>query len=220
MSAIMLVHISTGTLAILAATVALLAPKGRPVHRVAGAVFTLTMLMMAVAGAWIAFVKPMLISVVAGLFTLYLVATGWMTVRIASHHQRIATGVAALCALAVGGLSGWGALTAMGSPEGTVDEFGPAPYAFFAGLSLLGAALDGHATVRGGLAGVHRIARHLWRMCLAFFIAAGSLFTGPGATAFPEPIRESGVLSLPEPAILLAMLAALVLTYRSARKRV
>jgi len=30
--------------------------------------------------------------------------------------------------------------------------------------------------VRGGIFGVHRIARHLWRMCFALFIASGSIF--------------------------------------------
>jgi hypothetical protein len=31
---------------------------------------------------------------------------------------------------------------------------------------------------RGGISGARRIARHLWRMCLALFSAAGSFFIG------------------------------------------
>jgi hypothetical protein len=32
--------------------------------------------------------------------------------------------------------------------------------------------------IKGGLTGAARIARHLWRMCFAFFFAAGSFFLG------------------------------------------
>ncbi len=31
--------------------------------------------------------------------------------------------------------------------------------------------------LRGGISGVPRIARHLWRMCFALFIASGSFYT-------------------------------------------
>ena len=33
--------------------------------------------------------------------------------------------------------------------------------------------------LRGGVFGIKRIARHLWRMCFGRFIAAGSFFLGP-----------------------------------------
>jgi hypothetical protein len=37
----------------------------------------------------------------------------------------------------------------------------------------------------GGIAGAPRVARHLWRMCLAFTMAAGSFFTNALPRALP-----------------------------------
>ena len=51
-------------------------------------------------------------------------------------------------------------------------------YFVFGGLSVFFAALDLKVILQGGLSGAPRIARHLWRMCWAFFIAAGSFFLG------------------------------------------
>ena len=64
-------------------------------------------------------------------------------------------------------------------------------------MTAIGAVADLTLLVRGPVSPHHRIARHLWRMGLAYFIAVGSFFTGPGARIFPEALRESGLLSLP-----------------------
>ena len=48
----------------------------------------------------------------------------------------------------------------------------------FGTISLLLAGLDLRVLAKGGLTGAARIARHLWRMCFAFFFAAGSFFLG------------------------------------------
>ena len=47
-------------------------------------------------------------------------------------------------------------------------------------------------------------------MSFGFFIAAGSLFTGPGSKVFPELIRQTGILSAPEAIIALLMVFWLV----------
>src|SRR5207247_3766778 len=49
---------------------------------------------------------------------------------------------------------------------------------FMGSVCLLAAAGDVRMLVRGGVAGVKRISRHLWRMCFGLFIAAGSFFFG------------------------------------------
>jgi hypothetical protein len=51
-------------------------------------------------------------------------------------------------------------------------------YYIICGLSVFFAALDFKVILQGGISGAPRIARHLWRMCWAFFIAAGSFFLG------------------------------------------
>ncbi len=50
--------------------------------------------------------------------------------------------------------------------------------------------------MRGGLAGAQRLTRHLWRMCVAMFMATASFFLGQ-AKLFPPGVRQSGVLALP-----------------------
>ena len=56
----------------------------------------------------------------------------------------------------------------------------------------------------GPLEGARRIARHLWRMSFALFIAALSFFIGQ-AKVLPEAIRIPGLLALPVLAVLVTM---------------
>src|SRR5215203_4570436 len=66
---------------------------------------------------------------------------------------------------------------------------------FLAGVLLLAAAGD----VRIMRCGGPRLARHLWRMCFALFIAAGSFFSirERVATILPEPFTSGPVRALP-----------------------
>ena len=47
--------------------------------------------------------------------------------------------------------------------------------------------------VRGGISGTQRIARHLWRMCFALFVASASIFLAR-QQLFPTLLRKTGVL--------------------------
>jgi hypothetical protein len=51
--------------------------------------------------------------------------------------------------------------------------------------------------VRGGVFGLQRISRHLWRMCFGLFIATGSFFLGQGSKVFPASVLKTGVLLVP-----------------------
>ncbi len=81
MTFIMLLHIAMGTIAVLAGAGALFARKGSRVHRGIGNVFFISMVLMAVASIYLALVLPMAISILVGVFTIYLVATSWMAAR-------------------------------------------------------------------------------------------------------------------------------------------
>lgn len=211
MSPLMMLHVGTGTIAVLSGFTALLAPKGRPVHRAAGHVFFVSMLTSAAAGAWIAFYIPQqFIAFLAGVLTFYLTATAWLTVRRAEGRVGVPEMILFLAIIATGaGLIGLG-LEAMASETGRVRGYAAADYFFLGGVAVLASVLDAAMLVRRGLSGRQRIARHLWRMAFALFIAAGSLFEGPGAKAFPELIRQSGVLAWPTPLILLVMTVWLI----------
>src|SRR2546423_3941182 len=55
-------------------------------------------------------------------------------------------------------------------------------------VCLLAAIGDARTIRAGGLRGPRRLARHLWRMCFALFIATGSFFIGQ-MKFVPAPIR-------------------------------
>jgi len=81
----------------------------------------------------------------------------------------------------------------------------PVPMYFILGGIVLAAALgDLRMMRRGGLHGVPRLARHLWRMCFALFIASGSFFLGQ-AQLIPKPYRNYAILAIPAFAPLVAM---------------
>ena len=206
MFAITFIHVSMGAIAILAGAVALFTGKGSRPHRLAGNVFFITMLIMAIAGIYIAVTLPMALSVMGGTITIYLVATSWMAAKRANDGVSVYDYLMLAVALGVviGGITT--GLEAQSDPDGLKDGLPAIPYFVFAGLAALMAIGDIVILVRRGISGKQRIARHLWRMCLAYFIAVGSLFTGPGATAFPDALRDSGILSIPEPLILGIML--------------
>lgn len=206
MSWLMLLHVTSGGIAVLAGMTALFAPKGPGFHRRAGQVFVAAMLVMAAAGTVIAWLKPIMISVLAGVFTGYLVLSSWLTIRRRPHRPGPAEWGLALLAVGVCVGSLVFGLEARQSPSGLKQGFAAADYFFFAAAAGLAATLDGLMLLRRGVSGRHRLARHLWRMGFALFIANGSLFTGPGAKLFPQAWRDSALLSLPEALVALTLL--------------
>jgi amino acid permease len=52
---------------------------------------------------------------------------------------------------------------------------------------------DVRMLLRGGIAGTQRLARHLWRMCFALFVAAVSIFLAR-QQLFPAVLRKTGAL--------------------------
>lgn len=209
---ITLLHILSGSLAILAATLAIAAPKGRPLHIAAGKIFLAAMLTTALTGAGLGFwqAETHLITGFAGILAAYLVVTGW---RAARGGNRTGLDWAAMVIIGANtALLILAGLYALGDFTGQAFGFPAEDYFFLAGMSGLAGAADGLWLLRRSPGQRARIARHLWRMCLAFFMAAGSLFTGPGAVVFPASIQASGLLVLPELLILIALAAFLIRT--------
>jgi hypothetical protein len=62
-------------------------------------------------------------------------------------------------------------------------------------VALIAATGDIRMLARHGISGTQRIARHLWRMCFAFFIASASIFLAR-AHLFPAFMRSTGLLYL------------------------
>jgi uncharacterized membrane protein len=175
---ILMLHIGGGTVSMASGMVALLAPKGERLHRIAGNVFFVAMLFMSGIGA---VVSPFLndrVSSVAGTLTFYMVCTAWLTVMRKEGtvgRLEVAGLLVALGVCAAGLTFLW---MAAYSPSGTVDGQPVQALYVFATIGAIAAAGDLNLILRGGLRGVSRIARHLWRMTFALLVATGSFFLG------------------------------------------
>jgi hypothetical protein len=196
-SPILKFHLCAAIIGLPAGYPALFFRKGSRLHRGAGNVFFVSMLGMSGSGAYMAaFVKPNIGNVFGGVLTFYLVATGWLTVMRKEKETGLIEFGLLLLALTqglAGLIYGW---QAANSATGLKDGYPAAMYFVFGSLALLFAAWDVRMLVRGGVSGGQRIGRHLWRMCFALLIAAGSFFLGK-QQHFPEALRGSWLVKAP-----------------------
>jgi len=213
------VHIVAGLIAIVSGYIAVFALKGAKLHRKSGIIFVYSMLILAFTGAVLGAIKGQPGNVSGGALTFYLVGTALLTVRRDQRFHWIDV-TALLVAIAVGTLTLKAGFTALNSPRGTLNGV-PFGMLFFMGtVTMLAALGDIRAMWVGGLKGAHRIARHLWRMCFALFVAAGSFFLGQ-AQVFPKPIRIFPLLAIPAllPLVLLIYWMVRVLFTKWYRRR-
>jgi uncharacterized membrane protein len=186
----LIVHILGGIVGVVSGFTALFTRKGEYWHRKSGDVFVVAMLSMAAAGAYVAFTKSQPPNMIAGAFTFYLVASAWLTVkRNENETGRLEFGLLLLgSAAAITSLIfGWEAAhRAAGSGAGPLVI----PYFVLGSVGVLSTAGDIRMLVRGGVAGAKRLVRHLWRMCIALFIATASFFLG---TADDPVLKRSGL---------------------------
>lgn len=190
-------HVFVGLLSLLAGAVALVVAKGGHWHRRSGTAFVFAMLAMSASGALIAaWIKPNIGSMAMGMLTFYLVATGWLAVRAPLPDVRAWLVGAMLAAFGLGLFLLRLGVEAGQHADGRVDLLPPQPMFLFGAIGLLAAVLDARLLWSGGIAGKHRLARHLWRMGMAMFIATSSFFLGQ-ARQFPVEVRKSGLLVVP-----------------------
>jgi uncharacterized membrane protein len=184
------IHILAGGLSILLGATALMVRKGGSLHRRVGLAFVCAMAVMGISASVLALRKnPFDANVPAAFMTLYFVGTALTTVRPPSTWTRRFTVVAMLVAIGMATLDIIGGVRAFRSPRGALAGV-PFPMFFFLATVLLLAAFGDLRQLRAnGVRGVARLRRHLWRMCFALFIAAGSFFS----------IRERVASILPEP---------------------
>jgi hypothetical protein len=220
---LLFVHISAGSVGLLTGAAALIFRKGSRLHRSAGKLFVGAMLTMSAIGAGAAPFLPIpeRASVLAGVLTFYLVLTAWMTVR----HKTAGVGLFEAAALLVSlSITSAGAVfiwMASHAPGGTLDGQPRQAFYLFVIIGTPVAVGDLSLLLRRGIAGSARIARHLWRMFAALFIASASLFLGQ-QQVFPASLRGSPWFFVPELAILALLLFWLCRVFISAfynRKR-
>jgi hypothetical protein len=194
-SPILLLHICAGTVGLLSGAAAMTLRKGSRLHGIVGNVFFVSMLTMSSAGVYLALMKHQTTNVFGGLLTFYLVATAWTTARRGDGKTNFLDWVALLVATAVAAVIASFGVEALKSATGTKDGVSAEIYFMLSSVALLCAAGDLRMLLRGGLFGVQRIARHLWRMCFALYIASASVFLAR-AQIFPVFLRKTHVTFL------------------------
>jgi len=207
-----ILHIGGGMLALVAGTIAVFARKGGRLHRRAGTLFFVSMLVMAAFAAYLAVAMPdQLVNVFIAVFTTYLVTTAWFAARRRDGESGLGERIALLVAICL--CAPFAVLSfqlALGLPplfKSAVPFKGAVLIAIYSFTAVLLIAVLGDARVvfGGGVSGPSRIARHLWRMCLGLTLAAGSAFTNGFARFLPGPYHVPLAFFLPQfvPLILL-----------------
>jgi hypothetical protein len=211
-SPILLFHIVSGTLGMLSGFVAAFLRKGSRRHGLAGTVFTISMLGLGASGTYLAIMKHQPGNILGGMLTFYLVATAWISARRKQEETGLFDWSALLVVLAIAAAEVTFGVEAAMSPTGLKYDYPPWPYFIFGLVAVLATVGDIRMLVHGGISGTQRLARHLWRMCFALFIAAASIFLAR-QQLFPEILRKTGVL------ILLSFLPLLLMIFWLIRVR-
>lgn len=163
-------HIFAGVIGLLTGVVALALRKGSRWHRKAGNVFFISVLMAAASAMYMSVTVKDEFPFYA-IIIFYLTSTSWATIKRPQgkigRFELIAFLVIAAIAISLITL----ALDPANGEQGT-NESGL--YFFFGAVASLATLLDLNMIVRGGLRGGHRIARHLWRMCLSMIAGMAS----------------------------------------------
>jgi hypothetical protein len=198
----LLVHVLAGAIGLVTGYMALYAAKGSALHRKSGIWFVYSIVTMGVFAVVINVFEGE--DWGGGALIAYFVLSALETVRPAAERRRW---------LEVGGMlvaAFLGVASLVRGIEGVtrgpfVREGVPAPMLLFMGTVVVMAAASDVRVIRGGgLHGGPRLVRHLWRMCFALFIAAGSFFVGQAHT-FPEALRHPALIAVPVLVPLLAM---------------
>lgn len=183
------VHFAAGLVSIAAGSIALAVAKGGRLHKQSGVVFTWAMIVLGLTAAGIGVYENRPGQVFGGLLAAYLVFTAMTTVKpLPGIGQRVNVALMVL-AFGYGAASVYGGVTEWLDP--TVRVIGRprvVPPLVIGSVMLLAAIGDLRAIRAGGLRGSRRLARHLWRMCFALFVATGSFFLGQ-MKFVPEPVR-------------------------------
>jgi hypothetical protein len=203
------VHIVAGGLAIVLGGIALVAGKGGTVHRRSGLLFVYAMVTMGFSASILALGKGGLSNAnfLGGLTAVYFAITALTTVRPVSVWSRRLDRGAVVLAFTLGLIDMGLGFKALASPRFMLNGV-PGPMLFFMATIALAAGVGDLRVMRSGaLRGAPRLKRHLWRMCFALFIAAGSFFSIRSRVAriLPDPFLSAPMRALPIVLVFAAM---------------
>ena len=187
-SPVVIFHIACAVIALLSGFMAMVFRKGSGLHGAAGTAYFVSMVGMTTSGAYGAvFIKPNRTNVIVALLALYLVLTAWVAAKRREKRTNAFDVVACVFAFAV-------SLT--GVMWGVQAETARTAYTFLATIGLMFAVSDVRMLRRGGVEGVQRIKRHLWRMSLTLLLTLLSFYPGQSRN-LPAALRASALAYAP-----------------------
>ncbi|NMH60396.1 hypothetical protein [Alteromonas ponticola] len=189
---ILYAHIGAGVIGVVTGFVTSFTFKGGRTHRMTGRLFVVAMLVCYLLAA---IVSPFLetqqsTNFVAAILALYLLISGTRAAQCRTFVAGLGEKIGLVCALFITMLGATFMYLSYQSPDGSFDGSPAQAYVLFIVVGSLAFAGDLTALVKKSLSHKMRISRHLWRMCMSFFIASGSLFFGQ-AQVFPDWFNAS-----------------------------
>jgi hypothetical protein len=166
------------------------------------------MITMGISGSILATLRSLTNANVLGGFTsCYFVITALTTIRDVSAWTRRLNLAALVVGLALSVIEIVLAFKALTGPGGMINGVPFFMLFFLAGVTALAVIGDVRVMRSAKLRGPRRLARHLWRMCFALFIAAGSFFSirERVAKVLPEPFTTPAMRVLPIALVFVAM---------------
>lgn len=198
-SLILLLHIAAGFLALAMAGVALATEKGATWHRRAGSTYVIGMFIVSATALWLATVEASAFLLAVGIFSFYLVFTGWRAGTQRDGRPRpLDQFVGATMGLTGIFMLGWGVGRWLGSGSEALAQAGI--MMVFGAIGLVLAVSDWRDWRAGPIRGKARIARHLSRM-LAGTIATITAAVVVNLTFLPDLVTWIGPTVLLTPLI-------------------
>ena len=189
-------HILTGTIALISGALSFSVTKGSNLHKKFGLAFVVSMVVMAISGSLLAFLNAEKLNMVAGLVTLYLVVTAYLTVQSYKVNLTIINSAFMTLGFVVGFYAIYTGMTFLISGATSIDGNPIQVIIVFGSISVLAATLDIRAIKKRRLSRKQQLIRHVWRIGTAMFIATASFFLGQ-SQAIPEPMRNTVTLAGP-----------------------
>lgn len=177
MSLLTVLHIAAGGIALCAGSISLASKKGHQWHRQGGKVFVLSMLLMSASSVYLALMKHELDNILVGSLTFYLVFTAWSAVD-RKEHYKVWTTAGIFMVMGIAAISFSFAMQALETESGLKHGIGAGNFLGLCVIAFTFALFDVRFLIRRERGYNCRLVRHLWRMCLALFVAALSFFFG------------------------------------------
>jgi len=208
-SPVLLVHICSGIAGLFSGAGAAIFRKGSHRHALAGNIFVLSMMSLSATGVYLALLESQPGNVLGGSLTFYLVATAWTTARRRASEIVTFDWLALLTVFSVACVATTYGVQALTNPDGLQRGYPSGPYFLIGSVASIAFIGDVRIFVRRSIDATQRLARHLWRMCFAFFIASMSVFLAR-QHLFPAILRTTGMLYVLSFAPLLLMIFWLI----------